>query len=103
MDQPYSAFADLLNKFHTSSDAIQALWLLAVPLTVLGTAYCVMRAIREIALAVIDRRGAWQGEPVYAIYRAPDGRWMLLSRGAVRELAHGDEAEREPYPSLTQH
>jgi hypothetical protein len=25
MDRPYSAFADLLNKIHTSSDVIQAL------------------------------------------------------------------------------
>ena len=29
MDQPYSAWADRLNKFHTSSEWIQVLWLVA--------------------------------------------------------------------------
>jgi hypothetical protein len=36
MEQPYSAFADWLSKFHTWPESIQALWLLSVPLTVLG-------------------------------------------------------------------
>jgi hypothetical protein len=52
MDQPYSVWADLLNKFHTSSDIIQALWLVAVPVTLLGVTGLVMRGLRDIALAV---------------------------------------------------
>jgi len=84
--QAYSAFADLLNKFHTAPAAIQALWLVVTPLTVVGTAYCLMRAVRDVALALIDQRGAAQGRPVYAVWQAPDGRWMLYAPGAVREL-----------------
>ncbi|MCB5176976.1 hypothetical protein [Microvirga lenta] len=51
MDQPYSVWADVLNKFHTSSDAIQALWLLTVAVTVLGTTWIVMRGLRDIVAA----------------------------------------------------
>lgn len=36
MDQPYSAWADWLSKFHTWPESIQALWLIAVPVTLIG-------------------------------------------------------------------
>ena len=39
MDQPYSPFADWLSKFHTSSEPIQALWIVAFVTLVLGLAY----------------------------------------------------------------
>lgn len=48
MDQPYSAWADWLNKFHTSSEWIQALWLVAGSVTVLGVTWLVMRGLCEI-------------------------------------------------------
>ncbi|WP_201832177.1 hypothetical protein [Microvirga zambiensis] len=48
MDQPYSAWADWLNKFHTSSEWIQALWLVTGAATVLGVTWLVMRGVCEI-------------------------------------------------------
>ncbi|WP_201838590.1 hypothetical protein [Microvirga zambiensis] len=56
MDQPYSAWADWLSKFHTWPESIQALWLLAVPATLLGMTWLVMRGLAEIVrLARGDR------------------------------------------------
>ncbi|WP_457093292.1 hypothetical protein [Microvirga sp. P5_D2] len=101
--QSYSVLADALSKFHTAPEWIQALWLVMVPVTIVGATACIMRAVREIA-AAIARRGAaggiWQGQPVYAIYRSPDGRWMLYARGAVRELQGEDSLPEEALPSL---
>ncbi len=94
MDQPYSAFADWLDTFHTSPEWIQALWLVVVPLALVGIVFCIARVAREITVAALDRRGACQGRPVYAIYRAPDGRWLLYARGAVRELEPDDLPEQ---------
>ena len=45
MDQPYSAWADWLNKFHTSSEWIQALWLVTGATTVLGVTWLAMRGL----------------------------------------------------------
>ncbi len=85
MNQPYSVVAGFLNELHALPEWIQALWLLAVPLTVVGTAYCAARAVRDVALALIDRRGVERGRPVYAIYETPDGRFMLtLEQRIVR-------------------
>lgn len=104
MDQPYSPWADWLDKFHTSPDWIQALWLVVVPLALVGIAFCVMRAVREITVAALDRRGMCQGRPVYAIYQAPDGRWLIYARGAVRELKPEDFAEQgRALPGLKPH
>ncbi|RDI58054.1 hypothetical protein [Microvirga subterranea] len=94
--QAYSAFADLLNKFHTSSEAIQALWLVAVPVTVLGVAWCLTQALRDVAVALIDRRSIARGQVVHGIHEMPDGRIMLDLRGAVRELSREDT--RGGYP-----
>jgi hypothetical protein len=93
MEPSYSVLADALSKFHTSPEWIQALWLVAVPVTVLGSAYCVMRAAKEIAVAALNRREELQGRAIYAIYQSPDGRWLLYARGAVRELKGDDLAE----------
>ncbi|MBM6596341.1 hypothetical protein ILT42_20245, partial [Microvirga sp. BT291] len=56
MDQPYSAWADWLSKFHTWPEMIQALWLIAVPATVLGVTSIVMRGLREIVRASTRER-----------------------------------------------
>ena len=48
MDQPYSAWADWLSKFHTWPESIQALWLLAGPATLLGVTWLIMRGVAEI-------------------------------------------------------
>src|SRR5690349_20298494 len=48
MDQPYSLWADWLSKFHTWPEFIQALWLVAGPVTLLGLAWLVMRGLRDL-------------------------------------------------------
>ena len=70
---------------------VMALWLLVVPLALVATLSCVMRAVREIAVAALIRRVP--GRPVYAIYRTPDGRWLVHADGAVRELEAEDFAQ----------
>ncbi len=96
MEPPYSVWADMLAKFHTAPEWIQALWLVSGPATMLGMTWLVMRAVREIALLLAQRprAEAWLGHPVCAIHRTADGRWMLSARGVVREL-ESEEAEEQ--------
>jgi hypothetical protein len=90
MDQPYSVWADLLAKFHASSDLIQALWLIAVPATVLGVAYLVLRGVRDI-VALLRRRALDGGRLIYGVYQDASGQWMVYSLGrGVREVDWAD-------------
>jgi hypothetical protein len=100
MEPPYSVLADMLAKFHTAPEWIQALWLVSVPATMLGMTWLVMRAVREIAvlLAQRPRAEAWQRHPVCAIHRTADGRWMLSAPVAVRELKSEEAEERGGAP-----
>src|SRR5687767_3223608 len=77
MDQPYSVWADLLAKFHASSDLIQALWLITVSGMVLGMAYLVLRAIRDVLAVLTRRAGEWR--LVYGVYQDASGQWMVYS------------------------
>jgi hypothetical protein len=85
MEPSYSVVAAALSKFHTAPEGIQALWLLAGAATWLGSLVCLLRAATKIA-ALAVRRGKALGEPLHAIYRAPDGKLMLYVLGQVREL-----------------
>jgi len=78
VDQPYSAWADWLSKFHTWPELIQGLWLVALPLTVLGVTWIVMRTLREI-VPTLPRRD--HGRLLYGIYRDGQGRWMIYRHG----------------------
>jgi hypothetical protein len=111
MNQPYSLVADWLDTFQTSSEWIQALWILAGPASLVGVAWSIVWAAREIATLRIRREasqpegpqpGTLEGWPIYAIYRGTDGRWMFYVHGAVREL-RADETPQEPPPRLTPH
>jgi hypothetical protein len=74
---PYSPVADWLSKFHTSSEPIQALWIVALAATVLGVAWCLTAPVRLWLLARRDR-GEPRGELVYGVYRDGEGRWWLV-------------------------
>jgi hypothetical protein len=78
MDQPYSAWADWLSKFHTWPELIQALWLVAVPLTVLGVTWLVVRTLRDL-IPMLTRRE--RGLLIYGIYQDGGGRWMVYRHG----------------------
>jgi hypothetical protein len=83
MDQPYSAWADWLSKFQASPESIQALWLVAMPATLLGLAWIVLRGIREIVGLTRGERGhsGWRGQLVYGVYQDSQGRWMVYWHG----------------------
>lgn len=98
--QTYSVVADALSKFHTAPEWIQALWLVMVPVTVLGAAFCLLQAVKEIA-ALFARRGERRGVLFYAVYEDEAGRLMLYARGAVGEW-QPDEAEEVRMPRQLQ-
>ena len=55
--QPYSLLADWLSKFHTWPEFIQALWLVAVPITLLGMTWLMMRGVCDaVSLSRRERR-----------------------------------------------
>jgi hypothetical protein len=89
MDQPYSHFADWLSKFHASPEPIQALWLVAIPVTVLGLAWLALRGIVDLvrlARGEHQERGGrlshrWRGHLVYGVYQDDQGRWMVYWHG----------------------
>jgi hypothetical protein len=60
--------------------------------TLVGTAFCLLQAVREIA-ALFPRPGERRGVPLYAVYEDADGRLMLYAHGAVRELRGGEAGE----------
>ena len=84
---PYSLWADWLSKFHTWPESIQALWLVAGSVTLLGVSGLALRAIREIvALAAGPRQAA--GSLVYGVFQDRRGRWMVYLQGrGIREVA----------------
>lgn len=105
MDPSYSAFADWLSKVQTAPPLIQALWILAGPATIVGIGVCVAWAAREIAALrarALRAAAELEGFPLYAIYRTPEGRWMLLTHGKVREMGEGDPPQ-DALPMPTQH
>ncbi|KLK94237.1 hypothetical protein AA309_04585 [Microvirga vignae] len=79
MDQPYSLWADLLSKFHTAPELIQALRLVMVPLTLLGLTWLALRGLTE-SLALISRRH-WRGRLIDGVYQDEQGRWMIYRHG----------------------
>jgi hypothetical protein len=81
MEPQYSAFADLLNKFHTSSDLIQALWLVAVPVTVVGVTWCLTRLLCDIAVAAMRPRRESRNVLVYDVVQDAGGQWQVIRHG----------------------
>jgi hypothetical protein len=92
--EPYSIVSDMLSKVHTAPERIQALWLLTVPVTVWGAAFCLLQIMKEIA-GVFARRGERQGVPVYVVYEDAHGRLMLNAQGSMREVP-GEAMEETP-------
>ena len=52
----YSIVADLLAKFHTSSEWIQALWLVTITAIAVGVSWCVADVLKALIAAVVPRR-----------------------------------------------
>ena len=75
MDQPYSVVADWLSKFHTWPETIQALWLIAMPVTILGITWLILRGLRDLIPPLTRRR--WRGHLIYGVYQDEHGRWMI--------------------------
>ena len=87
MEQPYSVLADWLSKFHTWPEFIQGMWLVAVPVTVLGVTWIVMRGLRDTVAAW---RKASRGEPhgrlVYGVIEDAEGRLLAWRDGEARAV-----------------
>ncbi len=73
--QAYSFLADALSKFHTAPEFIQALWLVSVPMTLLGTTWLMMRGLTTLVPQLTRRH--WRGHLVYGVYQDARGRWMV--------------------------
>jgi hypothetical protein len=73
---PYSVAADLLDKFHTSSEPIQALWILATVVTVLGVAASVAWCVTGVVRAWVGMRGH-----THALSTDPNlyGHWLIYT------------------------
>jgi hypothetical protein len=95
MDQP-SFFADLLTGFAVSPHWLQVLWLVLVPPTVVGVAFCVTRAVRDVMLARRERHGTELGQMVCVVYKGADGRLMVYVEGAVREVPSLEDVFGKP-------
>ena len=92
MDQPYSVVADVLSKFHTAPEWIQALWLVAVPVTVLGAAWILMRPLTLLVAPLT--RNHWRGRLIYGVYQDDQGRWLLYRYGSEpHEIEWADPPE----------
>jgi hypothetical protein len=87
----YSPFADWLAKFHTASEPIQALWIVALAAVVLGACWCLAAPLR-LRLAGRGEPAALRGELIYGIYREPDGRLFLYRDGRALALEEADAA-----------
>jgi hypothetical protein len=81
--QTYSAFADLLSKFHTSSEWIQALWLIMVPAAVFSLAMSAVSLVRAILAALPMRRREPSGELIYSIYRDRQGGLLVYRHDRI--------------------
>jgi hypothetical protein len=95
MEPQYSAFADLLNKFHTAPMLIQALWLGTLTVVAWHLVSVAGRVLEEFLL-ILDRRDARRTHAEYTIHREIDGRWILTVRGQIRELTLEDVARLPP-------
>ena len=82
----YSLWADMLNKFHTSPEWIQVLWLLAVPLLLFGLFWCV----KEVLVAFARQRQEAKGELLYSIYRNNDNELLVYHHAEVLGQAATD-------------
>ncbi len=83
----YSLWADLLNKFHTSPEWIQVLWLLAVPMLLFGLCWC----IKEVLVAFARRREDAKGDLLYSIYRNSDNELLVYRHAeALEQVSTGN-------------
>ena len=77
----YSVVADLLNKFHTSPEWIQALWIVAVP----ASLWVVSWGLREL-LALLLKRPHPPGELMYSVYHNSDHEILVYMHNNMTEI-----------------
>jgi hypothetical protein len=105
----YSVVADMLAKFQSSPEWIKALWLVAVPATLVGMTYGVADLAKAILVALAARRSdpsrsapAWfDGETGGLLIRSADGEVRVLrlptpERDRMNANAESDERKRLP-------
>jgi hypothetical protein len=78
----YSIVADLLAKFHTSSEWIQALWLVALPAALVGMTWCVADVLKALITALTPRR-AGDGVVDMPASGEVDAQWLAYRNGEL--------------------
>ncbi|EIM29452.1 hypothetical protein [Microvirga lotononidis] len=83
------SWADWLSKFHTWPEFIQALWLVSVPVTLIGITWLMMRGLRDFVPGRSRREwrghGERRGHLIYGVYQDPQGGWMVYRHGREPE------------------
>ncbi len=108
MDQPYNAFADWLSKFHTASEPIQALWIVALAAVAIAFIWSITVPFRlRLARRDGERPHLAHGELVCGLYRNDEGRLMFYADGEESAAEQTSEARLawrlldQPEPSLS--
>jgi hypothetical protein len=92
----YNAFADMLAKFHTSSEGVKALWLLVMALTAVGVSACMAWAATEIVRALAGRRRG--AAPVEFLVSGEDGWRLVRHEGEIRMMRLAGPVDALPAP-----
>jgi hypothetical protein len=78
----YSVFADLLAKFHTSSEWIQALWLVTLPAMVVGVSWRAADVLKALIAALTPRRAS-DGVVDMPVSGEADAQWLAYRNGEL--------------------
>jgi hypothetical protein len=99
----YSFLADWLNKFHTSTPLIQALWLTAIAITPIGVTVSICWCLRGIVSALAQKQHREPiGQTLYSVAQMEDGELRIfrhvpdlaeINREALRLLANRSAEE----------
>ena len=96
--EPYSAWADWLNKFHTASETIQALWIVASAVTVIGVTWVVTRGVVEV-VRVWRGGGGARGRLVYGVIEKRVE--LVENKARLKGVTHGHlSSETVPIATL---
>ena len=86
--EPYSLAADLLNKFHDAQDWVQALWVVAVPVSLIALAWMVKGVVTAFAPKRENTHPT--GELIYSIYHNNSNELLVYMHGNMTKIVQGE-------------
>ena len=86
----YYLTADMFNKFHTSSEFVQVLWLISFVFIWFGICWCV----KEVVLAFAPKQEPHkpQGKLIYTIYQTDSNELLIYNHAGMTEAVQKDSA-----------